>query len=229
MKNNQHALEWNGHTIKGFLFDMDGVIADTMEGHKKAWVRFLASKADGMDLEKFMVDNFGLGNREIFSRLHPEKADDPAFLDALGDEKEDHFLDILAAGEVQPLPGYHAFTHGLRRRGILMAAGSSAPRKNLMTVLETFGTVDRYTTVVSGCDVAKAKPDPEIFIRCREGLGLAPEECVVLEDSMFGIEAGKRAGCHVIGLATTHTAEELNGHCDAVVADYTELIRLLNW
>ncbi|MCC5877741.1 MAG: HAD family phosphatase [Candidatus Sumerlaeia bacterium] len=227
--NNSPGLSWNGRKIRGFLFDMDGVIADTREGHKKAWVRFLASEAEGMDLEQFMVENFGLGNREIFSKLHPDKADDPGFLDALGEEKESHFLDILAAGEVQPLSGYHAFTHGLQSRGVLMAAGSSAPRKNLVGVLETFAVMDRYSVVVSGSDVARAKPDPEIFIRCREGLGLEGSECIVLEDSMFGIEAGRKAGCHVIGLATTHPAGEIREYCDAVVSDYAELIRLLNW
>lgn len=229
MEDSIRHLEWNGHRIEGFLFDMDGVIADTRESHKKAWVRFLATEKREVDLEQFMVENFGLGNREIFSRFYPDHSEDLPFLDAKGDEKEDHFLDLLAAGEVQPLPGLHAFTHALKTRGMKVATGSSAPRKNLVSVLEIFGIIDRFSTIVSGSDVSKAKPDPEIFIKCREGLGLPGEACIVLEDSMFGIEAGKAAGCHVIGIATTHTPDEIAPHCDAVVHDYIELIQLFGW
>lgn len=221
--NGSGGFPFNGSQIRGALFDMDGVIADTEAAHRKAWVRYLADEKIQIDLDAFMAECFGMGNREIMARLHPDQAGDPRFLDRKGDEKEEIFLELFRAGEVSPVRGLHAFLDGLRDHGIAIAAGSSAPRKNLETVLEGFAIRDRFSVIVSGSDVRNAKPDPEIFTRCREGLSLPGGVCIVLEDSIVGLRSARAAGCHVIGLATTNPAPVIEPYSDLVVNDFVEL------
>lgn len=70
--------------------------------------------------------------------------------------------------------------------------------------------------------VVLGKPDPEIYLNTAYALGYHPEDCVVFEDSISGVKAGKAAGCQVIGICTTHSAEELD-MCDRVIRDFTEI------
>lgn len=138
-------------------------------------------------------------------------------------EKEDIFLDIFRSGMVPPVNGLHAFIEELDRRGIKMAVGSSAPRGNIDVVLAAYELKDHLSVIVSMHDVKHAKPDPEIFLKCSERLGIPPSQCIVLEDSIHGLEAGRAAGCFTVGFTTMHGAEEIAHLCDFIVTDFKDL------
>jgi len=211
--------------VQGVLFDMDGVIADTRDAHLEAWRRFLKKYDRGEVCADFFHWAFGRGNREIFEERYPEFCEDEAlFLEKSG-EKEDLFLDNFRNGMAPALPGLKDFIAAISDRGVKLAVGSSAPRGNIDVVLETLGITDAFSIIVSSEDAERAKPDPEIFLKAAAGLGLAPEDCVVLEDSTHGLVAARRAGMRIVGVTSMHTAEEIADMCDIAVADYHELIK----
>ena len=216
-------FSFQGQQIRGVIFDMDGVIADTEMAHQHAWGKFIGNHAIDEEPEAFLRRVFGLGNPEIFRDLYPELSENPAKLTELAEEKEEYFRQLLHAGEVQLIPGLSEFLELLQNRGVAVALGSSAPRKNVDAVLAYFFIKDYFQVIVTGDDVEKAKPDPAIFNLCRSRLGLAADQCVVFEDSKFGLQAARRAGCHVVGLATTHNAEEIAPLADLVVSNFAEL------
>jgi beta-phosphoglucomutase len=105
----------------------------------------------------------------------------------------------------------------LREREVPMALGSAS--KNAIPILEKVGLLDYFLTVVDGTQVAKAKPDPEVFLIAASRLGLAPGECVVVEDAQAGIAAANTAGMYSVGIGQDGVLSE----ADAVFPDFTEI------
>ena len=221
-------ITWNGRPVRAVIFDMDGVIADTREAHREAWLRFAEIEGFDIDPDEFIRQTFGRGNMENMAHFYPARIDDKPFIAEKSDLKEGLFLDLFRQGKVAPLAGLRAFLEELRRRGAALAVGSSAPRNNIDTVLEQFDIRSFFEAIVAMEDVEKAKPDPSIFLQCCEALGAAPEDALVLEDSLHGLEAGRRAGCRVIGVTTMHPETELAPLCDATIPDFEQVWEILN-
>lgn len=219
-------IEYKGRIIRGVLFDMDGVIADTRDAHCKAWQQFAEREGVQLDMDDFMRKTFGRGNDQVFCIFYNRTEPDVELFRRKGAEKEQIFLDLFKTGEVPAVAGLHDFLAHLRRARIARAVGSSAPRGNITAVLSAYDIADYFPVTVSMEDVHRAKPDPEIFTLCVERLGLAPEECVVLEDSIHGLEAARAAGCQVVGITTMHPPEEIAHLCDYSVPDFVELTKL---
>ncbi|CAN5276815.1 HAD family hydrolase [soil metagenome] len=219
-------IQWNGRAVLGVLFDMDGVIADTREGHKESWRQFAAREGQSFDMDDFMLKTFGRGNDEVLQMFYPDHPFDREFFRRKGAEKEEIFLEIFRRGAVPEVPGLRKFVSTLQNREIALAVGSSAPRGNIDAVLETFAIRGAFRSIVSMEDVKRAKPEPDIFLKCCEQLHLAPADCVVLEDSIHGLEAARAAGCRAIGITTMHTAGEITHLCDAAVPDFIALSEL---
>jgi beta-phosphoglucomutase-like phosphatase (HAD superfamily) len=97
----------------------------------------------------------------------------------------------------------------LRTAGIPCAVASSTPRENLDAVMAMTGLGPCFQAMISGSDVTRGKPDPEVFLRAAAALGVPPGNCVVIEDAHVGIDAGLAAGCRVLAVATTHPLESL--------------------
>jgi beta-phosphoglucomutase len=221
------VIQWNGRTIEAILFDMDGVIADTRLAHLETWGIFAREEGIAFDGDDWIRRTFGRGNNEILPEIFPERNLTQAGIDALAERKEEMFRQLFRAGGVPAVPGLHECVDALRARGVRLAVGSSAPPKNVTCVLEVLGIADRFEVIVSSGDVARSKPWPDIFLRCAELLQLDPARCLVLEDSLHGLEAARRAGSPAVGFATMHTPEELAPHCDGVVSDFHGLMKLL--
>lgn len=224
-----NPLDWNGTHVRAILFDMDGVIADTQHAHRIAWIDWARRHHLPLDEATFMRDYFGRANLDVLPHFFPDRANDAEFLMQMGADKEEYFLVRLQRGEIPPLPGFMEFIHRAAARGLGLAVGSSAPRRNVDLVLKTFGVTQLFHTTTAQEDVAIRKPAPDIFLRCVRELGLEPAECVVLEDSLHGLEAARRAGCPAIGFATMHPAEELAPHARLVVKDFEELLGAPAW
>jgi beta-phosphoglucomutase len=137
-------------------------------------------------------------------------------------EKESAFRRIIAAdfpamrGATELIAALHAAQFGV-------AVGSSAPRENVAVAVDQLGVRDRLGAIVTGSDVQRGKPDPQIFLTAAGRLGVPPERCVVIEDAPVGIEAAAAAGMACVGLASTgRTREELRA-AQLVVDSLTEL------
>ena len=207
-------------TFKAVLFDMDGVIVDNNDYHRKAWQLFL--HRHGMELSDSDYNRriSGRVNAELMRMLFGEHLSDDE-VDALGEEKEKIFRDLYEH-HLRPLNGLHDFLKLLKKAGIKIAVGTSAPVSNMDFILDGLGIRDLFDVLIHQSMVERGKPDPQIYQICMERLGVTPEESLVFEDSLAGIKSGLAAGAQVIGVTTTHKSGELKNTL-MNIADYREV------
>lgn len=202
-----------GFAPAAVIFDMDGVLADTEPLNEQALGTVLARR--GASLTKieyrrlvgqsneaswvWMIEHFGLTESAA----------------ALGHEYERELLPQLTA-KVVPSPGVIELVHELRSSGISLAVASSSPRVAVDAILAKLVLTHAFDVVVTGKEVAVGKPGPDIFRLVAERLGVAPAACVVIEDSVHGLEGARRAGMHTIALKTPYQPSG-SLHADVVV------------
>lgn len=207
------------HTVGAVIFDMDGVLVHSNPVHKEILKTFC--KDHGYDLtDKYMREHmYGRTNQDwitaLFGDIPQEK------VDALADEKEQMFRDVFDPRE-HMVPGIIEFLDLLREHEIKMVVATSAPKENADQILEGLSITDYFDAVLNSSHVTKSKPHPEPYLKAAKAIGIAPESCIVFEDSISGVESGLAAGAKVVGITTTHTREELE-HCHLVADDFTEL------
>jgi beta-phosphoglucomutase family hydrolase len=202
------------------LFDWDGVIIDSSSQHERAW-EFLAAERHFVLPSDHFRRGFGKRNETIIPELG--WASEPAAVRELGNRKEELYRQLVREEGAAPLPGVLPLLSTLREEGIPRAVGSSTPRENIETLMEAAGLHGLFDWVVCGDDVSRGKPDPEVFLRGAKGLGFPPAHCVVIEDALVGLEAARNAGMACVGVATTHSLEELLPHCDLAFRTLEEL------
>ena len=203
----------------GVIFDLDGVLVDTGWAHKRAWYD-LAEKEGFRMSDEFFYSTFGMQNYQIIPML--VEGDLPADeLDRLSDWKERRYRELIA-DKLALSGGASELLHGLRKGGFLLAVGSSAPRANLSLVLQRLGVADYFDVCVTKEHVSKGKPAPDTFLTAAEKLSLPPHRCVVVEDAVQGVQAGKAAGMRVVAVTTTRKRADLAG-ADIIVDSLSEL------
>ncbi len=197
---------------------MDGVLVDDGEQHYLAWRETLAKVGIVLDRRTFQ-QTFGMNNAGILEFLlgHTPPTD---FVREIGERKEERFRNLIR-GQVHLAPGARAWLEQLKAAGLLQAIASSAPQANLDALLTELGTSQFFTAVVSGAEMP-GKPDPAVFLEAARRLGVPPERCVVVEDSLAGVEAARRAGMRCLALTTTHTRSALS-QADVVVESLCQL------
>ena len=195
--------------IKGFIFDLDGVITDTAKYHFKAWKA--CAKTVGIDLpDAFEEDLKGIGRANSLKRIlafGKVEVDTQKFEELLKWKNDLYvsFLDELTTNSI--LPGIKAFLDELKAKGFKLAIASAS--KNASTILHKLKITDYFDYICDPATLKHGKPDPEIFLNCAQGLGFAPEECIGLEDAPAGIEAIKAANMFAIGIGQELTAADL--------------------
>ncbi|GAB2575970.1 beta-phosphoglucomutase [Spirosoma areae] len=186
--------------IKAFLFDLDGVIVDTAIYHYQAWKR-LANEL-GFDLSpEFNEQLKGVSRMESLDLIlaHGGLAMPDERKNELAAQKNQWYLDLVSrmtSDEI--LPGVATFFAQVRKAGLQTALGSVS--KNAPMILERIGMTDVFDALIDGNKISKGKPDPEVFMKGAIELNVRPDQCVVFEDAVAGVEAGKRAGMFVVGL-----------------------------
>ena len=203
----------------GVLFDWDGVVIDSSSQHERSW-ELLASERGLILPEGHFKAGFGKKNEVIIPALG--WGDDPAIVRELADRKEELYRKLVAAEGVIVLPGARELLVALQEAGIPRAVGSSTPRGNLDALFAATGLDALFDQVVCGSDVLHGKPDPEVFLKGAALLGLPPHRCLVIEDAFAGIEAARRGGMKVVGVATTNPLSSL-GECDLAVETLLEV------
>lgn len=194
------------HAERGAIWDLDGVLVDTADLHRRAWAA-LAEESGLVFTDEDFRRTFGLRNPEIIATVFGQ-ALPPERVQALGDRKEELFRS-LARGHIRPLPGALELLEGLARAGVRQALATSTPRANVHLVLEELGLEDRFDAVVCAEDVRAGKPDPEGFLLAARRLGVDPRHCVVLEDAVAGAQAARAAGMGCVAVAGQRPLEQL--------------------
>jgi beta-phosphoglucomutase len=202
---------------RAILWDMDGVLVDSGQVHYHAWIKALAPYNIPYSWDIFAA-TFGMTNTAIIKDLFENP--DPDFIRALDDEKEIQFR-ANVPGNVKQTPGAFEWLARFKTWGYPQAICSSAPPANIETILDEVGTRPFFDAVVSAVKMA-SKPDPAVFLKAAEMLGVQPHDCIVFEDAPAGVEGARRGGMKCVALTTTQPAKELQG-ADIVVTDLTEL------
>lgn len=191
--------------MKGIIFDMDGTMVDNMMVHHRAWQKQLALLGLSLSLEEVRRTIHGI-NTEILTRLFGNRFSMEEKL-TISDQKEAAYRDIFEK-ELKLIDGLSDFLLNCKENGIPMAIGTAAPAENVNFVLDKLHLRPFFSGIFHAGDVTKGKPDPQIFLKAADSLGLSPSDCLVFEDSPTGAEAALRAGCKSIILTTTHTIPE---------------------
>lgn len=188
---------------KACLFDLDGVIVDTAKYHYQAW-RSLARRL-GFDFSPAHDERLKgvsrMASLDILLEVGGISGVSDADKQRMADEKNAEYVSLISRMTPdEVLPGAEDFLRSLRAAGIRTALGSAS--KNAMTILDRLQLTPLFDAIVDGTKVAKAKPDPEVFLRGAEALGVAPAECVVFEDAEAGIEAAIAGGMRCVGIGS---------------------------
>ena len=202
-----------------FIFDMDGVIVDSNPYHKIALQQFCARHGYPLTEDQLLTRIYGRTNKEWLAQLFGQLS--PSQLAVYGEEKESLFR-ALFEKDIRPVKGLISFLEALDTGGIPRAIGTSAPRSNVDFTLSRTGTGRFFSVILDESFVTRGKPDPEIYLSVAKALNLPPQRCIVIEDSLSGVAAGKAAGAKVIGITTTHTKGEL-ASTDMVIDDFEGL------
>jgi len=203
------------------IFDMDGVLVDTYHAHYRSWLA-MAEPAGLRFTEAEFAQTFGRTSREIIATFWGAGRFSDAQIAALDAKKEAAFRQIIAA-DFPAMPGVHLLLQALHDAGFLLAVGSSGPPENVDLVLEKLRARHLFAAIVTGSDVTRGKPDPQVFRIAAARLGMAPQRCVVVEDAAPGIAAAQAAGMASIALTSTGRTRESLSHADLVVGSLCEL------
>lgn len=186
--------------MKGAIFDLDGVIVDTAKYHYLAWKEL--AKDLGFDFKESDNERLKGVSRmrslDILLEVGGIEANDEEKI-RMAENKNTRYVEMLQnLDKSELLEGAEEYLLKLKSEGVLISLGSAS--KNAPLILDKLGIVHLFDAIVDGNNVSKAKPDPEVFLKGAEMLGLEPADCCVFEDSQAGIEAARIAGCSVIAI-----------------------------
>jgi len=195
---------------KNFIFDLDGVIVDTAKYHYLAW-KNLANEL-GFDFTEEQNEQLKGVSRvkslEILLNLGKVKLSEAKKQTLLIDKNEEYLEYVYKMTAKEILPGIKDALDFLDKNNIKYALGSAS--KNAPLILKKVGLINRFTAIVDGNDVTKAKPDPEVFLIAAKKLNKPPNQCIVIEDALAGIQAANKAQMISVGIGNKKVLNEAN-------------------
>ncbi len=207
--------------MNAFIFDMDGVIVDNSDFHVHAWTVYARQYGRELSVDD-IKRRLGFNNRE-YMRFVLDRDPTEAEVSRSTVEKEALYRELFQSHLVTP-PGLQALLEFAKREKIDCGIATSAPDENVRFVLDGLNLRPYFKQIVDAGHVTRCKPDPEIYILAAKRLGRSPEQCLVFEDAIAGIQAAQGAGMKVIGITTSYSAEILSIHKpDALIASFTDL------
>ena len=202
------------------IFDMDGVLVDNFRYHLMAWEKFCQRHKKSISADDFLEHVFGGSNADHLSYIFKKEL--PAETIAAHSTEKELIYRYLYQDNVQLLPGLKDFLQELKDKEIPIAIATSAERANVDFILSETGLEGYFSAIADASMVSKGKPDPEVFLKAAELLSIAPQQCIVFEDTLKGIDAALKACMKVVGVATTHHRAELT-EAHKVISDFTEI------
>ena len=206
-------------TKKGFIFDLDGVIVDTAKYHYLAWKQ-LANDL-GFDFTKAQNEHLKGVSRvkslEKILEIGNITISDDEFTKQMTKKNIDYLNHIGKMDENEILPDVPKILNYLIDKKQPISLGSAS--KNARTILEKVNLLNKFDAIVDGNDVVKGKPNPEVFLKAAKLLNIKPENCIVFEDAVAGIQAANSANMISIGIGEKNVLHE----ADYVFNDFTEI------
>ncbi|WP_272149594.1 beta-phosphoglucomutase [Tenacibaculum aiptasiae] len=204
---------------KGFIFDLDGVIVDTAKYHFLAWkklandigIDFTETQNEqlkGVSRVRSLEKILSWGNKTI-----PEDE----FMELMAKKNNDYLSYIAKMDESEILPDVPKVLNYLKKEDQPISLGSAS--KNARQILKKVNLISGFNAIVDGNDVSKAKPDPEVFLNAAKSLEMIPQNCIVFEDSLAGVQAANNANMISIGIGDKDVLKE----ADYVFSDFTEI------
>ncbi|TVZ48487.1 beta-phosphoglucomutase [Olleya sp. Hel_I_94] len=204
---------------KGFIFDLDGVIVDTAKYHFLAWQNLAKSididftheqneQLKGVSRVKSLEKILEWGNKTISEEL---------FTSLMSKKNEEYLSFIAKMTDEEILPDVPKILDYLIEKQQPISLGSAS--KNARPILEKVNLLSKFDAIVDGNDVSKAKPDPEVFLIAAKHLNMKPEDCIVFEDSVAGVQAANTANMISIGIGEKEVLHE----ADYIFSDFTEI------
>lgn len=217
----------NRHDIKrqldgyAVLWDMDGVLVDSGDLHRQAWRRFLATQ--GMPVsDEIFEQGFGRPNEQVlpiyFGNLTASE------IQRLSEEKEACYRDLVCTVGASATPGVLDWVVRFAEASRRQAMATSGCRANADLIVDRMGIRPYLSVIVTSEDVVQGKPHPDVFLYAAKQLNLPPSRCLVIEDSVHGVQAARAAGMRCVAIETTHAARELD-EADLVLPD----MRSFSW
>ena len=191
----------------GVLWDMDGVLVDTGALHFQTWKSILAERGIDLTYELFR-NTFGMINAEILPMWFGRSLQESE-IEQISAAKEAQFRSA-ARGHVQALPGVRLWLDRFQKQGYPQAIASSATVENIELLVDELGIRQYFQALVPGTTLP-GKPDPAVFVEAARRVGLPPERCIVIEDSVAGVEAAARGGMKCLAVTNTYPASALSG------------------
>ena len=208
--------------IKGILFDLDGVIVDTLHYHYLAWKHMFGLRGGDVSEHTILLHE-GRNSREILPLLIEETgvAIPIEAHEEFIDTKRKYFRSIVQVGYY---PHVFSVIDELRGRGFQIALVTASALKNMEHALNDDHR-SRFDFIITGDEVPRAKPFPDPYLTAAHHLGLHPEECIVVENAPLGIESAKNAGMYCIAIETTLGKEYLT-QADLIVHEILDLLEV---
>ena len=195
------------------LFDLDGVVFNTEPQYTVFW---------GAQCREFHPEHPGL-EQEIKGMTLVQIYD--AWFSGELSEKQALITERLNDYEAQMsydyVAGFEAFIHALRSQGVKTAVVTSSNQPKMEAVYRSHPEFKGlFDAILTAEDFDRSKPDPDCYLKAAGRFGIAPDHCVVFEDSFNGLKSGRAAGMYVVGLATTNPTDAIRPLCDEVISDY---------
>lgn len=203
---------------KGVIFDLDGIVVDTVPIHFKAWKKMFEEYGAVFTFDDYKAKVDGIprinGTRAILTDFSDDEIDKAA------NTKQKYFREFLDSEDIPVYKSTIDLICFLKENNIPRVVISSS--KNCIYILKKIGIFDKLNDIIDGTKINKGKPDPEIFLLASGSISTKPVNCIVFEDAVLGVEAAKNAGMYCIGVDRYNDPERLS-KADRVIHDISEI------
>lgn len=189
--------------LRAIIFDLDGTIVLSLPTHFEAYERLFAEFGAKWDFAEFEKVFTGTGAPGIIQNILARQGIKELNLPALVARKRDLFNKILEEKTLQTVPGFFEFLSSVRTAGLKKGIASGSSRANIFRMLQNIGVSADFPEVVSGEDVPRPKPAPDIYLAAAQRIGVSPHACFAIEDTPEGVMAAKAAGMKCAAFTTT--------------------------
>ena len=182
--------------LEGLIFDVDGVLTNTVPLHYEAWRRMFTEAGYEFDPDIYREKVDGKSRLDGVRGVMSDVSEDEVA--RAGDVKQSYYLQLLETADLEPFPDAARLVTRAAEANLQLAAASGS--RNAPTVLRKIGLIDRLDAIVTGADVPRGKPEPDIFLAAAAEMSLDASRCVVFEDAEAGVQAAKRGGFSCVGV-----------------------------
>lgn len=212
--------------IKGIIFDMDGVLVDSEKQSNLGWLK--AAAEAGVQMPMALIDCFKGAPASLSCQFFDNYYKGQLDYYKLREKRTEHVLKIRDIEGIGIKKGLKELLDFIKASGLKCAVATSTRRESAFKTLHVIRAWDYLDAVVFGDEVDHGKPEPDIFLKAAEMIGIEPDSCIVVEDSINGIKAGHAAGMHVVHIPDTIAVnDQIRALCDFVGQDLTDLIGIV--